>query len=279
VLVPNEYVVELGPADLERIGQYDAALRKELAAMVEEHATEQGWSFVGRVGVQFELDEAANPGIFHVRSRAVASHDGLSARPVAADRAAVRPRLVLSTGDGERVVPLDARVTTIGRGARPTSGCPTPASAGCTPRCGSSPARSSSPTSAPPTAPGSTAGPCRARRCPTATSSRWAAAAWSSATPSPGREADVGSALVVGVVKLGLLVLLWMFVIAAYRTVRSDLSGAKVVRTPSPVAAATAPAAPRGRAASSAAGAARPASSWSPRAPWPAPPSSSATRP
>jgi hypothetical protein len=117
VLVPNEYVVELGPADLERIGQYDAALRKELAAMVEEHATEQGWSFVGRVGVQFELDEAANPGIFHVRSRAVASHDGLSARPVAADRAATRPRLVLSTGDGERVVPLDARVTTIGRGA------------------------------------------------------------------------------------------------------------------------------------------------------------------
>ena len=60
----------------------------------------------------------------------------------------------------------------------------------------------------------------------------------------------MGSALVVGVVKLGLLVLLWMFVIAAYRTVRSDLSGAKVVRTPSPVAAASAPAAPRGRASS-----------------------------
>ena len=85
--------------------------------MVEEHATEQGWSFVGRVGVQFELDEAVNPGIFHVRSRAVASHDGLAARPVSPERAATRPRLVLSTGEGERVVPLDARVTTIGRGA------------------------------------------------------------------------------------------------------------------------------------------------------------------
>ena len=117
VLVPNEYVVELSPADTERIGQYDAALRKELAAMVEEHATEQGWSFVGRVGVQFEQDDDLAAGLFHVRSRAVASHDGLAARPVSAERAATRPRLVLTTGDGERVVPLDARITTIGRGA------------------------------------------------------------------------------------------------------------------------------------------------------------------
>ncbi len=117
VLVPNEYVVELGPADTERIGQYDAALRRELAAMVEEHATEQGWSFVGRVAVAFELDEALGSGVFHVRSRAVASHDGLTARPVPADRAATRSRLVLSTAEGERSVPLDARITTLGRGA------------------------------------------------------------------------------------------------------------------------------------------------------------------
>jgi hypothetical protein len=117
VLVPNEYTVELSPDDLERIGQYDAALRKELASMVEEHATEQGWSFVGRVAVTFEQDDAVGAGVFHVRSRAVASQDGLSARPVSAERAATRPRLVLSTGEGERVVPLDARVTTFGRGA------------------------------------------------------------------------------------------------------------------------------------------------------------------
>jgi pSer/pThr/pTyr-binding forkhead associated (FHA) protein len=57
----------------------------------------------------------------------------------------------------------------------------------------------------------------------------------------------VGSALVVGVVKIGLLVLLWLFVVSAYRVVRSDLSGAKVVRAPA-AAVATAPAA-RGRSA------------------------------
>ena len=47
VLVPNEYVVELGSVDAGRLGEYDAALRAELAAMVSEHAQEQGWSFVG----------------------------------------------------------------------------------------------------------------------------------------------------------------------------------------------------------------------------------------
>lgn len=117
VLVPNEYVVELGPADTERIGQYDLALRRELASMVEEHATEQGWSFVGRVGVQFETVETLDTGVFRVRSRAVASHDGLAPRPVPAERAATRPRLVMSTADGERTVPLDARVTVVGRGS------------------------------------------------------------------------------------------------------------------------------------------------------------------
>lgn len=117
VLVPNEYVVELSAADTERIGQYDAALRRELASMVEEHASEQGWSFVGQVAVAFECVDDVGTGVFRVRSRAVASHDGLAPRPVTAERAAQRPRLVLTTGGGERTVPLDARVTVLGRGS------------------------------------------------------------------------------------------------------------------------------------------------------------------
>jgi pSer/pThr/pTyr-binding forkhead associated (FHA) protein len=67
----------------------------------------------------------------------------------------------------------------------------------------------------------------------------------------------VGSALVVTAVKLGLLVLLWMFVLFAYRVVRSDLSGARVVRTPVGVAAATAPGPPRGRSSGAGRSAAR----------------------
>ena len=49
VLVPNAFVVEVGTTDLERFGEWDEQLRKELAGMVAEHAKEQGWSFVGSV--------------------------------------------------------------------------------------------------------------------------------------------------------------------------------------------------------------------------------------
>ena len=43
----------------------------------------------------------------------------------------------------------------------------------------------------------------------------------------------MGSALVVAVVKYGLLALLWVFIIAAVRTMRADLSGrAAVHRSP-----------------------------------------------
>ena len=40
----------------------------------------------------------------------------------------------------------------------------------------------------------------------------------------------MGSALVVALVKYGLLLLLWLFVVAAFRTVRADLYGARTGR-------------------------------------------------
>ncbi|MCW2607167.1 MAG: hypothetical protein JWO60_1860, partial [Frankiales bacterium] len=53
----------------------------------------------------------------------------------------------------------------------------------------------------------------------------------------------MGSALVVALVKYGLLLLLWLFVIAAVRTVRSDLFGARPAR---PGGGVPAPAGPSG---------------------------------
>ena len=44
----------------------------------------------------------------------------------------------------------------------------------------------------------------------------------------------MGSALVVAAVKYGLLALLWVFVVLAFRTVRSDLYGSRVVKAPAP---------------------------------------------
>ena len=56
----------------------------------------------------------------------------------------------------------------------------------------------------------------------------------------------MGSALVVAAVKFGLLALLWLFVVAAFRTIRSDLAGSSVVRGPAaaPRAVASRSAAP-----------------------------------
>ncbi len=56
----------------------------------------------------------------------------------------------------------------------------------------------------------------------------------------------MGSALVVAAVKYGLLALLWLFVVLAFRTVRSDLFGAAARTPPSarPVPAAAAPRSP-----------------------------------
>jgi len=58
----------------------------------------------------------------------------------------------------------------------------------------------------------------------------------------------MASALVVSLVKYGLLLLLWLFVVAAVRTVRSDLYGSRPGRSASAPAPRSAPAAaaPRG---------------------------------
>jgi pSer/pThr/pTyr-binding forkhead associated (FHA) protein len=44
----------------------------------------------------------------------------------------------------------------------------------------------------------------------------------------------MGSVLVVALVKYGLLLLLWVFVLLAVRTIRSDLYGSRVVAPPAP---------------------------------------------
>ena len=114
VLVPNDYVVQLGAADCERLGEYDAALRKELADMDGEHAQEQGWSFVGPVRVRFEGVEDLTTGVFRVRSSVAAAP--VTAAPSAA-AASATTRLELSGGpETGRVILLDRRTLVIGRG-------------------------------------------------------------------------------------------------------------------------------------------------------------------
>lgn len=115
VLVPNAYVVELGAADHARMSEYDEPLRAELAAMVREHADEQGWSFVGALRVSFEQHDDLDTGVFRVRSAVVADAPGAREH---ATTGTGRPRLVLPAGSGtpERTVLITSPVTVVGRG-------------------------------------------------------------------------------------------------------------------------------------------------------------------
>ncbi len=130
ILVPNDYVVELGDSDHARLAAYDGPLRRELAAMVSEHAGEQGWSFVGPVGVRLEKVDDLSTGVFRIRSAVLAAEAlgdaGRGEQGAHSDPA--RPYLVIPHGGSvavrgpqtegrERVVPLAKPVTRIGRGA------------------------------------------------------------------------------------------------------------------------------------------------------------------
>ena len=121
ILVPNAYTVELGPTDLERFAEWDAQLRAELASMVKEHATDQGWSFVGPVTVAFERVESLDTGVFRVRSTVLAAAEPAARGPGGGPHTSGdgRPRLVqpATGGAAERVVLLDRPVTVVGRGA------------------------------------------------------------------------------------------------------------------------------------------------------------------
>jgi hypothetical protein len=130
VHVPNDFVVELGDHDHARLAEWAEPLGDELAAMVREHAAEQGYSFVGPVKVGFEHVPEISTGVFRVRSGVVAGDvppakqtptppASTPATPATPARSTVpgRPRLVLAAAaDGaESVLLLDKPVTVIGR--------------------------------------------------------------------------------------------------------------------------------------------------------------------
>ena len=72
-MVPNDFIVELGEHDYERLAtSYAAPLAAELAGLVEEHGREQRYMFVGPVEVKFERALDLATGMFRIRSQALA---------------------------------------------------------------------------------------------------------------------------------------------------------------------------------------------------------------
>lgn len=110
-VVPNEFIIDLSPADLARIREWgEDALAEEIAGAATEHAASQEYAFVGPVAVRFQENDELATGQFHVRS---ATRRGAVAP---ATSAAASPRHPILDIDGQRYM-LTGPVTIIGRGS------------------------------------------------------------------------------------------------------------------------------------------------------------------
>jgi hypothetical protein len=109
-LVPNSFVVELGPSDHDKIASWQDTLADELVAAVTQHADKQRYSFVGPVRVDFHEADDLETGVFRVLSSTV---KGRVAPATPRTSSAGRPRLEV---DGRGYVLTEA-VTVIGRGS------------------------------------------------------------------------------------------------------------------------------------------------------------------
>jgi len=105
-IVPNDFRVELGAHDFERLSTYSAPLSSELADMVREHAGEQGYALVGPVVVRLEAADDLDTGVFRVVSDAV---------PGALPPEPLLPAVRLEVAG--RTIPLLADETVVGRGS------------------------------------------------------------------------------------------------------------------------------------------------------------------
>ncbi len=110
-MVPNVFTVELGPSDYERLSVYAQPLGDELAAMVTEHADEQGYAVVGPVEVGLELADDLDTGLFRIRSQA--QQGVISQSPTGAG---APPQINAHLTVGTRQISLAKRTTVLGRG-------------------------------------------------------------------------------------------------------------------------------------------------------------------
>jgi Protein of unknown function (DUF3662)/FHA domain len=68
ILVPNRYVVSLGPSDHERLAPWETQLTNTLAEMVQEYVDDEGWSTFGDIEVHLDRNDDLRTGMFTVSS-------------------------------------------------------------------------------------------------------------------------------------------------------------------------------------------------------------------
>ena len=100
-VAPNHYVIQLAPEDAEQFSEVRESLRRELADAAREHARDEGYTFLGPIGIDLVVGERLRTGSFRISAGLRESDSGLAPGS-----------LVLP--DGERVV-LGEAIVTIGR--------------------------------------------------------------------------------------------------------------------------------------------------------------------
>lgn len=123
-VVPNIFIIELGPADHERLATYLATLSVELGSLADFYTNEQRYTAVDSAHITFDLDQSLETGVFRIRSTAAKRPEGIVApfsevqnatpqMPAAAFAASSTPYLTSVTGEEFKIT---KSVTSVGRG-------------------------------------------------------------------------------------------------------------------------------------------------------------------
>ena len=117
VLAPNSFKVLLSTADRSKFQPIEEELVKELVQVANEHAKDEGYTFLGPLSVAIETDESLRPGTLLIAGE-IAPGQGTA---------------TLTLPDGRRVV-LDGEKVTLGRHPNASWRSPTRTPAAATPR-------------------------------------------------------------------------------------------------------------------------------------------------
>ncbi|HXF70998.1 MAG TPA: DUF3662 and FHA domain-containing protein [Actinomycetota bacterium] len=115
VWAPNRFAFRISARDAERIGQMEAALRRELEQVVREAAAERGWGLLGPPEVSFEVDEELGVGEFRCQASIVEGEERVLPGEPAAPTGPAAELVVLEDGRRTRAFRLEADVVTVGR--------------------------------------------------------------------------------------------------------------------------------------------------------------------
>jgi hypothetical protein len=114
VWAPNHFEISLSNEDAPRFQQIETALAAELKTVILDNAGERGWGLVGPPEVEMFVDQKLKRGELVVEASLVQGEQPIE-RPAAPAAKPTNAQLRVHEEGGERAVPIDKELVTIGR--------------------------------------------------------------------------------------------------------------------------------------------------------------------